>query len=105
MPGDDFNATSAVRKWRATVPAELARAPGGLTGTLPFQYMGSRVPDTSPQAASPASGAANRARAIAEPAWRDDGTQRVGSSDVADGALRTASTPLRLNAGAIGKAL
>lgn len=99
------NATSAVRKWRATVPAELARAPGGLTGTLPFQYIGLQGAELVAASGEPGQWRRESRTRYAEPAWRDDGTQRVGSSDVADGALRTASTPLRLNAGAIGKVL
>jgi hypothetical protein len=99
------NATTAVRKWRATVPAELAREPGGLTGTLPFQYIGLQGAELVAASGEPGQWRRESRTRYAEPAWRDAGTQRVGSSDVADGALRMASTPLRLNAGAIGKVL
>ena len=100
-----FNATSAIRKWRATVPVESTRDPDDLVGILPVQYMGVQGWEAVVASGKPGQWRRESRTRFAEPAWRAKGRQRVGTSDVADGALRMASSPLQLNEGAIGKTL
>ena len=101
-----FNGTSAIRKWRATVSAESTRDPDDLTGILPLQYMGVQGWDKVLKSGKPGQWRRESRTRFTEPAWHAKGRQRVGTSDVADGALRMASSPpLQLHEGAIGKTL
>ena len=101
-----FNATSAIRKWRATVPVESTRDPDDLVGILPVQYIGVQGRDAVIESGKPGQWRRESRTRFTEPAWHAKGRQRVGTSDVADGALRMASSsPLQLNEGAIGKTL